>query len=94
MDLKEIKNIIPTDKIYEDALSPAMKQIGKSLESVAKTSRFLLAPFTYLATQHDRWEKRLEKVAEKVKTENLIEGHPQIIIPTIEGLSLTYETLS
>lgn len=68
-----------------------MKQIGKSLESVAKTSRFLLAPFTYLATQHDRWEKRLEKVAEKVKTENLIEGHPQIIIPTIEGLSLTYE---
>lgn len=87
----EIKSLIPIDKVYEDALSPAMKQIGKSLESVAKTSRFLLAPFEYLSKQHDRWEKYLEKVSEKVDKENLIEGHPQIVIPTLEGLSLTYE---
>lgn len=87
----EIKSLIPVDKVYEDALSPAMKQIGKSLESVAKTSRFLLAPFEYLSKQHDRWEKYLEKVSEKVEKENLIEGHPQIVIPTLEGLSLTYE---
>jgi len=87
----EIKSLIPIDKVYEDALSPAMKQIGKSLESVAKTSRFLLAPFEYLSKQHDRWEKYLEKVSEKVEKENLIEGHPQIVIPTLEGLSLTYE---
>jgi len=91
MKTDEIKNSIPIDKVYEDALSPAMKQIGKSLESVAKTSRFLLAPFTYLAAQHDRWERHLEKVSQKVKTENLVEGHPQIVIPTLEGLSLTYE---
>lgn len=87
----EIKSLIPVDKVYEDALSPAMKQIGKSLESVAKTSRFLLAPFEYLAKQHDRWERYLEKVSERVDKENLIEGHPQIVIPTLEGLSLTYE---
>lgn len=87
----DIKNIIPVDKVYKDALSPAMKQIGKSLESVAKTSRFLLAPLDYLAAQHDRWERYLKKVSEKVKDENLVEGHPQIVIPTLEGLSLTYE---
>ena len=87
----EIKSLIPIDKVYEDALSPAMKQIGKSLESVAKTSRFLLAPFEYLSKQHDRWERHLEKVSQKVEKENLIEGHPQIVIPTLEGLSLTYE---
>lgn len=91
MKPEEIKSIIPVDKVYDDVLSPAMKQIGKSLESVAKTSRFLLAPFDYLAKQHDRWERYLEKVSEKVETENLIEGHPQIVIPTLEGLSLTYE---
>ena len=91
MKLDDIKSIIPLDKVYEDALSPAMKQIGKSLESVAKTSRFLLAPIDYLAAQHDRWERYLKKVSEKVKDENLIEGHPQIVIPTLEGLSLTYE---
>lgn len=68
-----------------------MKQIGKSLESVAKTSRFLLAPFEYLAKQHDRWERFLNKVSEKVEEENLTEGHPQLVIPILEGLSLTYE---
>ena len=91
MKLEDIKSIIPVDKVYEEALSPAMKQIGKSLESVAKTSRFLLAPIDYLAAQHDRWERYLKKVSERVKDENLIEGHPQIVIPTLEGLSLTYE---
>lgn len=91
MKPSDIKSIVPLDKVYEDALSPAMKQIGKSLESVAKTSRFLLAPIDYLAAQHDRWERYLKKVSEKVKEENLIEGHPQIVIPTLEGLSLTYE---
>lgn len=91
MKSEDIKSIIPVDKVYEDALSPAMKQIGKSLESVAKTSRFLLAPFDYLAAQHDRWERYLKKVSERVSEENLIEGHPQIVIPTLEGLSLAYE---
>lgn len=91
MKLNDISSIVPVDKVYEDALSPAMKQIGKSLESIAKTSRFLLAPFSYLAAQHDRWERYLQKVSERVEEENLIEGHPQIVIPTLEGLSLTYE---
>lgn len=91
MNPEEIKSIIPVDKVYSDALSPAMKQIGKSLESIAKTSRFLLAPIDYLAAQHDRWERYLQKVSEKVKDENLIEGHPQIVIPILEGLSLSYE---
>ncbi len=91
MTTEELKTIIPVDKVYDDALSPAMKQIGKSLESVAKTSRFLLAPFDYLAKQHDRWERYLEKVSLKVKDENLVEGHPQLVIPILEGLSLSYE---
>jgi hypothetical protein len=91
MNKDDLKSIIPIDKVYDDVLSPAMKQIGKSLESVAKTSRFLLAPIDYLASQHDRWEKYLSKVAAKVKDENLIEGHPQIVIPALEGLTLTEE---
>jgi hypothetical protein len=91
MKVDEIKSIVPVDQVYKDALSPAMKQIGKALESVAKTSRFLMAPFDYLATQHDRWQRYLQKVSEKVDVANLTEGHPQIVIPTLEGLSLTYE---
>lgn len=91
ININDLKSVVPTEKIYDDALSPAMRQIGKSLESVAKTSRFLLAPFEFLARQHDRWEHYLGKVANKVKTEDLIEGQPQIVIPTLEGLSLAPE---
>src|SRR5438270_737774 len=75
----DIKSIVPLDKMYKDALSPAMKQIGKVLESVAKTSRFLLAPIDYLAAQHDRWERYLKRVSEKVQEENLIEGNQEYI---------------
>lgn len=91
MNLDEIRKVIPTEKIYDDTLSPAMKQIGKALENVTKTARFLLAPIDYIASYHGRWEKYLQKIADKVPEENLIEGHPQIVIPTIEGLNLSYE---
>ncbi|MNU18781.1 hypothetical protein D3C71_69880 [compost metagenome] len=91
MSQEQIKSIIPVDKIYDDALSPAMKQIGKALENLAKSSRFILAPIDYIAHQHDRWERYLQKVTDKVKNEDLIEGHPQIVIPTLEGLNLNYE---
>ncbi|WP_152267957.1 Abi-alpha family protein [Agriterribacter humi] len=85
------KDIIPVEKVYDDAFRPAMIQIGKAIESVTKTSRFLLAPFEYLAAQHDRWERYLIKVASKVEDINLVEGHPQIVIPVLEGLSLCSE---
>jgi hypothetical protein len=42
---EQIRSIIPVDKVYDDALSPAVKQIGKALENIAKTARFLIAPF-------------------------------------------------
>jgi hypothetical protein len=91
MTPKEIKDIVPIDKVYEDAVKPAMKQIGLALESVAKTSRFLLAPIDYLASQHDRWQRHLYKLAQKVDDSNLIEGHPQMVLPILEGLSLSSE---
>ena len=53
---EEIAKIIPAEKIYQDAAQPAFQQVGKSLETVVKAARFLLAPLEYLAKQHDRWE--------------------------------------
>ena len=91
MTPKEIKDIVPVDKIYEDAMRPAVQQLGKALENVAKVSRFLLAPIDFLAAQHDKWERYLKKVSDKVEDVNLVEGQPQLIVPILEGLSLTSE---
>jgi hypothetical protein len=88
---EEILKKIPIDKVYDDALSPAMKQIGSALEKTVKASRFILAPIDYIATYHDRWERYLKKISKKVDEKNLTPGHPQIIIPVLEGLILSYE---
>lgn len=91
MDPGEILKKIPADKVYDDALSPAMKQIGVALEGTVKASRFILAPIEYVAAYRERWEKYLKKISERVSEKNLTEGHPQIIIPVLEGLVLSYE---
>jgi hypothetical protein len=61
------------------------------LEKVTKAARFLLAPLEYLAAQHDRWERYLERISKQVEADNLIEAHPQIAIPALEGLSFCHE---
>jgi hypothetical protein len=89
--LEDITKLIPAEQVYEDAAQPALRQIGTSLEKVTKAARFLLAPLEYLAAQHDRWEIYLEKISNNVKQDNMIEGHPQIVIPALEGLSFCQE---
>jgi hypothetical protein len=88
---EEIAKLIPGEQVYRDAAQPALQQIGKSLEKVIKAARFLLAPLEYLAAQHDRWEKYLERISKNVEKENMVEGHPQIVIPSLEGLSFCQE---
>lgn len=88
---EEILKKIPVDKIYNDALSPAMKQLGSALENTTRAARFVLAPVEYVAAHHKRWERYLKRISEKVEDKNFIEGHPQVVIPSLEGLVLSYE---
>ena len=89
--LEDLIKLIPAKEVYEDAAQPAFQQIGESLGKVVKATRFILAPLEYLAAQHDRWQKYLEKISNNVNEKNLIEGHPQVIIPALEGLCYTQE---
>ncbi|MCG6146576.1 DUF4393 domain-containing protein [Leptospira bandrabouensis] len=77
---------IVAKEIYKDLLSPSVKEIGDILKNSTKVARFAFAGIDYLAAKHDRWKTFLEKVAGKVKEENLVEGHPQIIGPIIESM--------
>jgi len=88
---EEILKKIPMDKVYDDALSPAMKEFGLAFENTAKAARFILAPVEYVSAYRERWERYLEKISKKVGNKNLIEGHPQVVIPALEGLALSYE---
>jgi hypothetical protein len=83
---EELAKKVPVEQAYDDVASPAAKQVGSALESTVKAARWLLAPIDYLAAQNDRYQKYLERISEKVPEENLIEGHPQIVGPALDGL--------
>jgi len=83
---EELAKKIPVDKAYDDVASSAAKQVGSALESTAKAARWLISPLDYLAAQNDRYQNYLQSISEKVPTENMIEGHPQIVGPALDGL--------
>lgn len=74
------------NQIYEDLAQPSVRELGKVLQNVTKTAKFVFAGFDYLAAKQDKWQKFLEKVSSKVPEKNLIEAHPQIAGPIIEGM--------
>ncbi len=82
----ELAKKVPIEAAYNDVASPVAKQVGSALESTAKATRWLIAPIDYLAAQNDRYQNYLQRISEKVPEKNLIEGHPQIVGPALDGL--------
>lgn len=89
MDLDKLSNILGQDtikKIYEDAGSQPMQEVGKALTDLLKTARLFTAPIQLLASYQDRLSKYFEKVRSSVKEENQIEAPSSISGPIIERL--------
>jgi hypothetical protein len=83
---KDLAGLLPIDKVYDDLASPAVKQVGGLLESSVKAARWILAPIDYLGAQNQRYQRFLERVANKVPEERRVEAHPQIAGPALDGL--------
>ncbi len=66
----EAKKVI--ELIYNDALSPPAKEIGKALKDIFRSFRLLTIPFQGLAFIQDKIDIFLEKTLKKVPEENLI----------------------
>src|SRR5690606_5308033 len=83
---------VPIAEVYRDVAQPAAREVGEALENAAKVARFALAPVDYLAAQHLRWKRYLERVAEKVPEDRRVEAHPQLAGPVFAGLQYVEET--
>jgi len=90
--LDDVGKVIPIAELYRDLVQPATREVGEALGNAAKVARFVLAPIDYLAAQHQRWKRYLERVAEKVPEERRIEAHPQLAGPVFAGLQYVEET--
>lgn len=45
--IDDLSRFLPSTGLYKDLVQPSARQIGHGIESVAKTARFVLAPFEY-----------------------------------------------
>lgn len=88
-----VRGVVEAVPVYEDALQPAAKQVGKALETVAKTVHIALAPVSVLVWGYEQIsefvstrvaEKLAEVPAERIKTPS-----PHVAGPALEALRYT-----
>lgn len=83
---KEIGKQVPVKQVYDDAASPAAKQVGATLEDVIKCVRVVGFPIQWLAVQQDRFREFIERAKDAVPEQNRILPAPQILGPVLEGI--------
>lgn len=85
-----VTGLVQAVPIYQDTLQPVAKQVGKSLEVVAKTVNIALAPVKALVWGYEKIEEFITtKVSEKLKNvpeENIITPPLQVAGPAVEAL--------
>lgn len=76
--------------IYDDALKPAAKELGKSFLTIVKVINVALAPISALVWGYEKIEdfinERLADKLENVLEENIITPDPAIVGPSLEAL--------
>lgn len=79
--------------VYDDAIQPGAKEIGKALGTVAKTVNIALAPIKILIWGYDQIENFVnEKVSEKLNktpVERITTPPPEVVGPALESLRFT-----
>ncbi len=88
-----VQGIVEAVPVYQDAVQPAAQELGKGLETVAKTINVCLAPLKAIIWGAGQFEDFLRKnVAEKLSetpTEEIIEPKPHVAGPALEALRFT-----
>lgn len=79
--------------VYQDVVQPAAQEMGKALQTVAKTVHIALAPVSALVWGYDQIKDFVStKVAERLKNvppENIITPKPNVAGPALESLRYT-----
>lgn len=93
-----VTGLLTAIPVYQDAIQPSAKQIGKSLETVTKTVNIVLAPIKALVWGYEKIENFItERVSEKlanVAPENIVTPPPSIAGPAIEALRFSGDDIN
>ena len=88
-----VTGLVAAVPIYQDAIQPAAKELGKALGTVAKTVNVALAPVSALVWGYDKIKEFVDhKVSEKLKNtpeENIVTPPAHVVGPALESLRYT-----
>jgi hypothetical protein len=73
-------------KLYDDAASPAVRELGGIAADLIKTMRLFTAPFQLAAVAQDRFKVWLDEARSRVPLEKQIEAPPTISGPALRAL--------
>ncbi|MDD5290780.1 MAG: DUF4393 domain-containing protein [Patescibacteria group bacterium] len=87
---KAVEGIVKAVPVYQDALQPAAKQIGKGLETITKTINIALAPVSALVWGYEKISVFLSaKLTDKLKNvppERIVTPNLLVAGPVVESL--------
>lgn len=88
-----VKGIVEAVPVYQDGLQPAVQELGKGLQTVAKCVHVALAPVSALVWGYDQVKEFVStRVAEKLKSippERIVPPPPNVAGPALEALKYT-----
>lgn len=88
-----VKGIVEAVPIYQDAVQPAMKEVGIALQTIAQAIHIAISPISALVWGYDKIKDFvLTRVAEKLKDvppENITTPSPNVVGPALEALRFT-----
>ncbi|PDT68576.1 hypothetical protein CO683_15325 [Bradyrhizobium ottawaense] len=82
----ELVKQVPIKEVYQDGLSPAMRETGSALTNFIKTLHLALAPLQFTAALQDRYVAFLDRSVRKIPEERRILPAPQIAGPILEAI--------
>lgn len=88
-----VKGVVEAVPVYQDALQPAVREIGRGLQTVAKTIHIALAPVAALVWGYEAVKEFVEtRVAEKLRhvpPERIKTPEPHVVVPALQALRYT-----
>lgn len=88
-----VTGLVKAVPVYEDAVQPAAKEIGKSLETVSKAVNVALAPIKAMVWGYEKIEffltKRISEKLKDIPKEDIQTPPPNIAGPAVESMRYT-----
>lgn len=88
-----VKGVVEAVPVYQDLAQPAAQEVGKALQTVAKTIHVVLAPISALVRGYDTIKDVVStRVAQKLQSvppEKIQTPEPHVVGPVLEALRYT-----